>query len=487
MSTPSTPHLPTIALIGRTNVGKSSLFNRLIESRRAIVSPIANTTRDRTYGTCRWRGREIRLIDTGGADIPTLRDSIHLLERRSPQSENDPLGAGIIRQTQAAIREADVLLLVVDGKAGVLPADRDLARLLQRLTAADDRWGGPKKIFAVCNKIDRAADVERVAEFFGLGLGEPLPVSAKNGRATGELLDDVLRALPAGGETPADAPGPRAIRVGLIGKPNVGKSSLMNKISGTERAIVTPQPLTTRETQELELEHRGHTIKLFDTAGIKPWRKTVAGIETAATAQSLAALKEIDIALFTVEAQELISHQDQALAALIQQSHAGAIIVVNKWDLVAALNQPELKNIAAHYHNRLPALSFAPVRTISALTGQNVQKLLDLIVDIWERRHIEIAPDQLTDFIRYASHRHRPSGTGKGKAGEPGAERPRLTALEQVGINPPAFTLWIKPRQSLDDTYRRFLEHLLSEKFELEGTNAKLYVKQRRPAHRRPG
>ena len=480
-------HLPTIALIGRTNVGKSSLFNRLTESRRAIVSPEVNTTRDRTYGTCLWRGREIRVIDTGGADIPTLHESIRLLEHPSPQSVNDPLGAGIIRQTQAAIREADVLLLVVDGKAGVLPADRDLARLLQRLTTADSRWGGPKKIFVVCNKIDRAADTARVGEFFRLGLGDPLPVSAKNGRASGELLDIVLEAFPPEGEVSADAAFQRAIRVGLIGKPNVGKSSLMNKISGTERVIVSPQPLTTRETQELQLVHNGHTIKLFDTAGIKAWKKTVAGVESAATAQSLEALRAVDIALFTVEAQEGISHQDQSLAALIQESQAGAIIIVNKWDLVAAKDQPELKNIGAHYHNRLSALSFAPVRTISALTGQNVGKLLDLIVDIWERRHVEIAPEALEDFIRYASRRHRPSCIGRGVRGQPGAQRPRLTALEQVGINPPAFTLWIKQRQSLTDTYRRFLEHLLVEKFELEGVNAKLYVKQRRSSHRRTG
>lgn len=481
----SSQQLPTIALIGRTNVGKSSLFNRLTERRHAIVAPEHGTTRDRTYGVCVWRGRQFRLIDTGGADVATVRNSVRLLEHPRPESAHDPLGAAILRQTRAAIAEAGLLLIVVDGSAGVLPQDRQLARVVQRLARARAATGTRPIILLACNKLDSLNRDGRAQAFHGLGLGPPFTVSAKNGRGTGELLDAIAEAFPSS-QTP-DAPPAPVLRFGMFGRPNVGKSSLVNRLVKSERTVVSPEPLTTRETQVVSLTHAGHALELVDTAGVKPWKKTARGVTTLAQQQSLRVLKQLDIALLILEAQLPVSHQDQALASLIDESKAGAIMVVNKLDLVAADGKLPVKNIAAHYHAHLPALSWAPVVTVSALTGQNVEKILDLTVGIWQRRQRTIPADDLAAFLIYAAKRQRPRGLGKGHAGQPGAERPRLVRLEQTGSNPPEFTLWLKPRQSLHTTYRRFLEHLLTKRFDLEGANTKLYVKQIRPADRRTG
>lgn len=469
--------LPTIALIGRVNVGKSSLFNRLTESRHAIVSREPGTTRDRTFGTCIWRGRQFRLIDTGGADVATIKNSIRLLENPRPQSTRNPLGAAILRQTQTAIGEADLLLVVVDGKSGPTPEDRTLARVVARLATAATP---PKIVLVACNKLDRAADDARTEEFRALGLGQPWAVSAKNGRGTGDLLDAIAAAL-----TTDIAPPPvgQIIRLGMFGRPNVGKSSLVNRLLGTERAVVSPEPLTTRESQETHFTHQGKNLVLVDTAGVKPWRKTSGEVATKAQQQSLRTLQELDVALLVVEAHLPISHQDQALADLIEASDAGSIIVANKWDLAAADGLPP-PNVAAHYHTQLPPLSWAPVATISALTGQNVGKLLDLTVAIWERRQRIVPPEELAKFLTAAARRHPPRGLGRGHAGQPGAQRPRLYRMEQTGQNPPSFNLWIGHRQSLHETYRRFLLRLLVERFELAGANCKLYVKQLRPSHR---
>lgn len=482
-------HIPTIALIGRTNVGKSSLFNRLTEEHRAIVAPNAGTTRDRTYGECLWRGRKFQLIDTGGADVATVRDSIGLLFEHRPDSRADPLGGAILRQTQTAIREADLIMFVVDAQSGLLPADRQLAKLLQRITGkeAGARWGKPKRVLVVCNKIDRPADNGKLAEFFGLGLGVPMAISAKNGLGSGELLDELAALLPDATSNATTTADSAVIRVGLVGKPNVGKSSLLNCIAGTERVVTSPIPLTTRETQEIRLVHRGHTIVLYDTAGIKPWKKTARGVEHIATSQSLETLKHLDVALLVIEGQNPISHQDQALSAMMAQGKSGVAILFNKWDLVAAAGSPPPQNLAAHVHRQLPPLAFAPVLAISARSWHNVAKILDLVVELWERRQRRIDAAQLQSFPAWAARRALPSGTGKGRAGQPGAERPRLIDLEQSDINPPSFTLWIGPRQSLSPTYRRFLERIFIQRYQLEGTNCKLYVKQRRPAHRRPG
>lgn len=477
---PVADHLPTIALIGRTNVGKSRLFNRLTESAQAIVSPQAGTTRDRLYGTCLWRGRSFGLIDTGGADVTTVRDSIRLLEHPHPDSPADPLGAAIIRQTQAAIREAAVLLVVVDAQAGVVSGDRQLARVVQRL--ATTTGGEPAKtILVVCNKADTDRDQAKASEFRALGLGEPHMVSAKNGRGTGELLDVIAAAIPV---QPADPPRP-AIRLGMLGRPNVGKSSLTNRLLGMERSVVSPEPLTTREAISTPFTHAGRDFVLVDTAGVKAWRKTGRGIATVAQQQSLATLKTLDVALLVVEAHLPISHQDQALASLVTESQAGGIIVVNKWDLAASGQTPPTKNIAAHYHALLPAMAWAPVVTISAATGQNTANILDLTRSIAERRQRHIPAAALEQLMGYAARRQRPRGAGRGTAGQPGAERPRLYRLEQTGVNPPRFTLWVGPRQSLHATYRRFLQRLLVEKLDLAGVNSKLYVKQLRAADRR--
>lgn len=474
-------HLPTVAIVGRTNVGKSSLFNRLTESRHAIVAPQPGTTRDRTYGTCRWRGREIRLIDTGGMDAS--QGGTAAQRRRENQPPADELPAAILRQTETALREADLILLVVDGSSGVLAADRELARRLQRLSRRPRAGHKPPKVLVACNKLDRAEGMSQVAEWFQLGLGTPWPVSAKNGRGSGDLLDAIVAELPT---APTASPLAPAIRVGLVGKPNVGKSSLVNRLCGSERVIVSPVPLTTRETQEVELDVGGVRLVLVDTAGIKPWRKVARGIEHVATGQSLAALAQLDVAVLVVEAHLPITHQDQALAHLIRSSGAGYLVAANKWDLCVAPGQSPPRDAAGHFQRQLSELGSAPVVTCSAETSQNVARILDWVVALQQRRATELSPTALAEFTASVRKRHRPVGTTAGVTGSPRGQRPRVLGLEQIGVRPPVFQVLVGPRQSLHLTYRRFLERQLEERFELGGANVKLYVRQSRPAHRRP-
>lgn len=475
--------LPAIALIGRPNVGKSTLFNRLTETDRAITDRLAGTTRDRTDAIGTWRGQPFRLIDTGGGNFATMQASLRERDGKPPRA-GEPLETAIQRQTLAAIREADVLAVVVDGSLGLLPADRQLAQLVRPMTTRPDPgWGGAKRVVLVCNKIDRTADEGKVAEFFALGLGPPYPVSAKSGRSSGDLLEALHAALAPRGV--AEQPPPAALRIGLVGKPNVGKSSLLNRLVGVERVIVSPEPLTTRETQEAALTYRDFALTLVDTAGIKSWTKISGRVATAATRQSLAALAQLDLALLVVDASQPIHQQDRALARMVSKHLAGAVIVANKWDLVQPSEQPIGRDVAAHFHHQLQALAWAPVITVSAVTGQNVAKILDWCLDIWQRRQTRIDRDTLQRFLQSAARAHRPTGLGVGQPGQAGGRRPRLVQLEQTGINPPSFTLWLPPRQSLTPTYRRFLEHRLLATFTLQGVNAKLYVKQLRQPDRR--
>lgn len=454
--------LPTIALIGRTNVGKSTLFNRLTETTHAIIDREAGTTRDRTYGECIWRGQRVRLIDTGGMDVG-----------KTPTA----LGAAIVRQAQAAIREADALAVVVDGRLGVTPFDRQLARQLTPMTrGADPRWGNPKRVLVVCNKIDRPAEETQVAEFFRLGLGTPRPVSAKNGRGSGELLDAMLDLLQTGSGEPAETP---SLRLGLVGKPNVGKSSLVNQLVGSERVIVLPEPLTTRETQTVTLAYRECQLAIVDTAGIKPRTKISGRVAKMATRQSLQTLPTLDVAALVVDASLPVSQQDRALAGLIAEQPAGTLIVANKWDLVQPSDiLPAGRDVAAHFHAQLAALSWAPVLTVSARTGQNVTNILDWTLVINERRRTRIASDELERWLKSTARAHPPSGVGSGTPGQRGSRPPRLLTLEQSGINPPRFTLQVPVRQSLSPTYQRFLHHRLTQSFGLQGANVKLHVRQ---------
>ena len=471
-------HTPAVALVGRTNVGKSSLFNRLTESRRAIVARDPGTTRDRTYGICRWRGEAFRLIDTGGTDVPRGREISR--RKRSALQSADELPAAILRQTDAAMAEADVIILVVDGATGVLPADREIARRLLRRRPGPA--GSAPPVLVACNKLDRGGDEARIAECYQLGLGTPWPVSARNGRGTGELLDAVMGVLPRSEVRETAA----SIRVGLIGKPNVGKSSLMNRLYGGERVIVSPIPLTTRETQEAEVPFQGATVVLVDTAGIKPWRKVASGVEHIATSQSLAALSRLDVAVLVVEAHQPIAHQDQAIANLLRSSGAAYLVAANKWDLCTAPGQAPPRDGAAHFQRQLPELGLAPVVTCSAETSQNVSRILDWVVVLQQRRSSRVPAAALQEFIAAAVRRHRPIGTSAGSIGSPRSQRPRIRSIEQLSVAPPVFQVMVGPRQSLHRNYLRYLERQLEERFQLGGANLKIYVHQSRPAHRRP-
>lgn len=452
---------PTIALVGRTNVGKSTLFNRLTESRGAITSPLPGTTRDRSYGTVRWHAGTLRLIDTGGVDVGEITASVTVLRKpgRPPKARDTDLDTGMLAQARLALQEADLIVMVVDATAGVMPADRALAASLKRLG---------KPIQVVANKVDRSKQRAELAGFHALGLGEALPVSAKNGQGSGDLLDAIAHRL--GGVGPLEDAA-REIRVAIVGKPNVGKSSLLNAIVGFPRVIVSPQPLTTREPQDTVLEFNGQRIRLIDTAGLRRHARVEGEIETEAAARSREILRQAHVALFVIEANEPIAKQDSTLAGDINESNASCIIVANKWDLVSDKHGAINKTVAQTVARYLAGLAWANVVAVSAKTGDRVGDLLPMILELAERRRLETTPEQLTTLLAQLTRKRRPVGGS-------GIEHPYIHSLTQTHVDPPVFLVTIGADQTLHFSYLRYVINAIRIALKLDGVNFKVKITQ---------
>ncbi len=451
---------PLVAICGRTNVGKSTLFNCLTENSQALVSEIAGTTRDSNLGRVSWARKNFSLIDTAG-----ILDWRYLITNKIPANDIDTKTQ---KQARSYLDRADLILFVVDAKVGLLPEDKELSAALKKNPTYRN------KLLLIANKVDNYKNISEVAIFNKLGLGEPVGVSAVSGQGTGDLLDIIVRRL---GKTSQEKPGVTesrpAIRVCLIGKPNVGKSSLLNSILGYERVIVSPIPHTTREPQDTEISYKDKTINLVDTAGISKQGKKGHGLEKPGILKSLKSLDKADIALLVLGINEPLSHQDAKLVQEIFDRRKSLIIIANKWDLIADRNT---KKWTLNIYDKLPFASWAPLQFISAKTGEKVNKILDLVLKVSGERNLKLSDSQCDKFLHQIVKIHKPA---KGK----GLKAPHIYELYQTRDNPPAFTVRIGADDNLHFSYLRFLENRLRERYGFTGTPINISVTKRRKTH----
>lgn len=444
--------LPVVALVGRVNVGKSTLFNAMTEEQKAIVSTIAGTTRTRNEGRVLWRGKEFKLVDTGGL---TFDEDVEL--------ERD-----IINQTKLALDEADIIIFVTDGTTGILPQERELAKLLRSYK--------DKPLFVVANKLDNKRQRSSIAleEWATLGLGkEPFPLSAVSGFHIGDLLDEIYKVLHSGAVRPKkqkDAP-EEMIRISLIGKPNAGKSSLFNKLIGEDKVIVSEIAHTTREPHDtlITYDHKmgkqtkKQPILFVDTAGIRRKSKVSGYLEREGIKKSIESVDNSDLVLFVLDGSEPISSQDKQLGGLLEKKSKSVIILINKWDLAEDNSQTQRTEVEKMIFAEFPHLRFAPIHFVSGKTGFRVHQIFPIIMDVWHARQTYIANRALESFLEHVTKRRLPT---RGK----GTRHPKLLGMRQLHANPPIFELFVKYRTSLHRSYIHYLENRLREEFNFLGT-----------------
>ncbi len=434
------PNLPIVAIVGRANVGKSTLWNRLIESSRALISSEPNTTRDRNYAVCLWRGQAVQMVDTGGMD-----------------TDQTEMGRGILRQAELAIREADIVLFMVDAKDGIMPQDLSLAKSTSKLN---------KNIMLVANKSDKAAQSGQAMskELYKLNLGDPKIISAANGRGIGDLMDDVYIKLKKLGREPVDYAEDQSLRIVIMGRPNVGKSSLMNAILGEERSLVSPVAHTTREPLDTEFLWKGERVTLIDTAGMRKRAKVSEYLEKEAIERNRTALSRADVAVLVIDATDDPRKQDKILAGLLMDAKKGLIIVVNKWDLIPNKDTKTADEFAVLIKQSLPFLSWAPILFTSAKDGLRVDDILTLAFRIKQERERIIEDNALSKFFKQAIAIQPPRAAS-------GPKQPYIATIIQTRTNPPTFVFTVRGTQiSIHDSWMRFFENRLRDKFGFLGT-----------------
>lgn len=432
---------PVVAIVGRPNVGKSTLVNRLAGTNDAIVHESRGVTRDRSYHDADWNGREFILVDTGGIE---------------PMKSDDVFSTSIRDQALAAAEEADVVLFVVDGSVGVTEEDESVARMLKRVK---------KPILLLVNKLDNPArEDERLWEFYSLGTGDPRPISAHHGHGTGDLLDEVVALLPEDEDSEPELY-PDALGVAIIGRPNAGKSSLFNKVIGSERSIVSDIAGTTRDAIDTYIERDGRRYRLVDTAGIRKKSTVYENIEYYSMVRGLRAIDRADVALLVVDSGVGMTEQDQKVANLAIERGCALVILLNKWDLLDDDYKREkaLDTVA----RRMTLAPWAPMLRISALTGRSVEKIWKLIDEAAAERAKTISTSALNRFL-----------TGLREFGHTivdGKRRLRMHYVTQTGTNPPAFTFFVNHPDLVNDTYRRYVENRMRTEFGFKGTPIRLY------------
>jgi GTP-binding protein len=471
--------LPIVALVGRPNVGKSTLFNRVVGERQAVVEDRARTTRDRIYAVAEWNGRRFVVVDTGG------------LERRP----NDPIEEKVQEQARLAIGEADVIVFLVDADAGEVPADLEAAEILRTASAP---------ILVAANKADNPKRELEAAEFHRLGWEETYPISALHGKGVADLLDAIVWALPpespaeierkraereaeqaaedalALGEEPradeietdeAEGP-PRVVRVAIVGRPNVGKSSLLNKLLGEERAIVSDVPGTTRDAIDTSLDWNGTPVRLVDTAGIRRRGKVASGpaAEKFSTLRAVRAVGRADVAVLVVDASEGLTAQDAHVAGYVVEEGTGLVVAINKWDLVEKTGRT-FDEYVARIRGEAPFLDFAPVVAVSARTGQRVGRVLDAALEVAAGRRRRVPTGELNRVLGDAAFK-QPAPPVKGR-------RPRFYYATQVAIEPPTFVLFARDADAVHFSYKRYLENRLRDAFGFGGSPIRLIFRER--------
>lgn len=452
---------PVVALVGRPNVGKSTLFNRLTGERLAIVDEIPGTTRDRLLSEADWSGHYFLVMDTGGID-PTRVKNMPPLSIGSKDFINQ-----IRDQADLAIEESDLVLFIVDGQVGVTPADQEIAEILRRKQYDVDGELKPP-IILVVNKAESAKIRETVAEFYELGMGDPFAVSALHGTGSGDLLDEVIRHIATIGE---DEDEDESVKIAILGKPNAGKSLLLNKIVGEERAIVSEIAGTTRDAIDTKLEYNGIPIILIDTAGIRRRGKVLPGVEKYSVIRSMNAIERSDVSILMIDATTSITAQDTHIAGYIKDAWKSALVVVNKWDLVEK-DSYTINDYTAHIRQELNFLDYVPMIFISALTGKRVDQVLPLALQVQEERLVRLSTSQLNRIIQRAQDMHpAPSKTGRAL---------RIYYGTQVRSDPPTFMLYVNQPDLAHFSYIRYLENQIRKEYPFLGTPIRIVMKKRR-------
>jgi len=450
---------PVVALVGRPNVGKSTLFNRLVGERLAIVDNTPGTTRDRLLADSDWNGIDFHIIDTGGID--------------PSHGGKTPLSVGsadfikqIRDQALIAIEEADAILFLTDGEAGVTPPDIEVAEILRRYQKKmpDGQFWPP--IFLVVNKCESAARRAAASEFYELGLGHPYAISALHGTNTGDLLDDLVNSFPSQQDVEED----ESIKIAIVGKPNAGKSSLLNKLAGSERAIVSPIAGTTRDAVDTIIHYNDLDITLIDTAGIRKRGKVDPGVEKYSVLRAMKAIERCDVALLMIDALDGITAQDTHIAGYILDAWKSCVVLVNKWDSVEK-DSHTIKEYSNHILHELNFMDYVPLLFISATTGQRVDKVLPLALQVQEERLIRITTSKINQIIHNAQDRHpAPSRSGR---------QLKMYYGTQVRSDPPTFLIYVNDPKLAHFTYLRYLENQFREQVGFLGTPIRIVMKGR--------
>ncbi len=440
-ATLTSPSRPVVALVGRPNVGKSALFNRMLGGRKALVEEIAGTTRDRLYGDVEWREREFRLVDTGG-----------LLLDESP-----PYSALIRRQVEIAIEEAQVILFVVDAKEGLTAADLDVADVLRRTA---------KPVLLLANKAESESRREAAVQFYELGLGEPIPVSAHHGQGVADVMDMVVEMPPASPAVEAA----EALAIAIVGRPNVGKSMLLNAILGEERVIVSDEPGTTRDSIDTPFRFQEQELLLLDTAGIRRRGRVQRGVEKHSVLRAERAVERADVALLLMDAGEGVTAQDTHIAGLIADAYVGLVLVVNKWDLIdpAPTFRKQFERVVRH---RMRFAPWAPLRFVSAKEGMGIDGLLAEALKVGEERRKRVSTGELNAVVQRAIGERGPPSVGGRKL--------KVLYCTQVQAAPPTFVFFVNDASLLHFSYRRYIENRLRRVFGFAGTPLRLVFKGR--------
>ncbi len=430
-----------VAIVGRPNVGKSTLFNRLCRKRSAIVDFESGITRDRKYEDVEWNGKVFSVVDTGGI----VADSTESMDQ-------------LIRyQAAIAIEEADLILFVVDAKTGITDLDSAIGKMLL-----------PRRnnVVLVVNKVDNEKDEFDLYEFLKLGFGDAFPISASQGRNTGKFLDVLMDLIPAQeiNEEEEDT-----IKIAIVGKPNVGKSSIVNKLLGSEQVIVSEVPGTTRDSIDTDLRFKGKKLTIIDTAGLRRKAKVKYGVEYFSSMRTLETVDKADVVVLVLAADEEISNQEQRIASYARRKFKDLIIVVNKWDLPEDKDNFTVGKFVTTVKEELSFIDYAPILFISALTGQRVQKILDMVLEVDESSHVRIPTAQLNEFREDIINKHAPSHhTGR---------HIKLKYMTQVEMHPPTFLIFCNAPKLLSEAYKRYIHNQIREKFHFKGATIRIIFK----------
>ncbi|NMC33037.1 MAG: ribosome biogenesis GTPase Der [Veillonellaceae bacterium] len=433
---------PIVAIVGRPNVGKSTLFNRIAEKRVSIVDDTPGVTRDRIYADAEWTGHEFALVDTGGIDF----------------DENDALLPAMRNQARLAMEEADVILFVVDGKVGITDVDEQIVGMLRT---------AKKPVVLAVNKVDSLKGIPDSYEFYGLGLGEPIAVSAVNALNLGDLLDAIVKELP---ENVDIADEPDTIRVAVVGRPNVGKSSLVNALLGEDRLVVSNIPGTTRDAVDTYFKQDGVTFVFVDTAGMRRRGKIDAALERYSVIRSLRAIDRADVVLMVIDAAEGVSEQDKKIAGYVHESGRASVLVVNKWDLVKKDGKTTLRYTET-LRQELGFMQYSPVVFLSALTRQRVTRIPEVVKYVAEQHAMRVSTSLLNQVVRDAVGINPPP-TDRGR-------KLKIYYATQAAVKPPTIVFFVNDPELMHFSYLRFLENQLREAFGFEGTPLKLVVRPR--------